>query len=91
MTNYENLTTSDSVTSITRAGTYPGWLSHTAIVVVEGAPVRYFCDGNTPTPENGIGPMNPGSVIHLRDRGEILNFKAISITGVEADLTVELK
>lgn len=53
-----------------------------ALLTVETNPIRYRTDGTAPTASEGH-LVQPGSVIELTSRGDVLSFKAIR-TGSDA-------
>lgn len=74
-----SITTEDNFDTETIAG-----LDH-AIVVVEGATIRFFVNGQTATASLGA-ILNPGDVLELDSRHQLVNFSACSKDGGTATL-----
>lgn len=87
---YEAITVADTAigfttTKITDAKALYGHDCNRVLATVETAPIRFTCDGTTPT--DSIGHLcYVGDVIHV-DRGDALRFRAIR-TGSSASLKV---
>lgn len=82
---YESLAVSTTAVGFT-AATYSG--ADFAHVQVEGAPVRVRLDNTAPTSAVGTR-LEPGDIIKLESREEVVRFKAISADGVAATLNAQ--
>lgn len=81
----ESLTVS-TVVKVLTAATYLHAVE--AVLQVLGQPVRYYCDGRTPTSTTGV-LVYDGGLITLKSRFEMVNFKAIRDTNATGDATLE--
>lgn len=82
---YEDLTVSTTAVGGTAATYSNGDYAH---IQVESAPVRFRLDAGTPTSSVGTR-LEPGDILKLESRDEVVRFKAISADGVSATLRIQ--
>ncbi len=58
-----------------------------AVMTVEAAPVRFWINGGTPTGASGH-LLEPGAVLSLPNRQQVLGFRAVRSSGTDATLQV---
>ncbi len=84
--NHETVTVAGTAIGITATGS-EGVVPHAAVITVEAAQISFTVDGTTPT--STVGHLaDPGDVITLAGRGEVMQFLAIRTGGVSGTLKV---
>ncbi len=84
--NHETVTVAGTAIGITTTPS-DGMVPHAALITVEGAQISVTVDGTPPTATVGH-QFDPGDVITLTSRNEVINFLAIRTGGVSATLKV---
>lgn len=83
---YESVTVGATAIGMT-ATAAKGVLPQAALVEVQDAAIRFRTDGTSPTATEGH-QADPGDVIHLNQRDDVVNFSAIRRDGVSAILKI---
>lgn len=84
---FESVTVSTTAIGVTATVMDDGFIPYSALISVEDAAVRYRTDGTDPTAAVGH-ILEPGDVVTLTQRDELVRFRAIRRDGADATLRV---